>query len=164
MPSLYQIDAAILQVIEAGFYVDEETGEIFEPADLEALEADRNAKLESVACFIKNLEADAQALKVEAQALTERKAAKERKAERLREYLANSLQQAGQAKFETARCALSFRKSEAVEITDEAVLPEQFRTIKQTETINKAAIKKAIKGGEQVQGAALVSRQNLQIK
>lgn len=165
MASLYEIDSNILAVLHGGFVVDEETGEIlFDAGDLEALEAERGAKLESIACFIKNLDADAAALKAEEKALAERRQAKERKAQRLREYLAASMQQAEQTRFETARCALSFRKSESVEILDAEVLPADLVNIKQTIAPDKAAIKKLLKAGEVVEGAQLVERQNLQVK
>ena len=165
MASLYEIDSNILAVLNGGFVVDEETGEIlFDAGDLEALEAERGAKLESIACFIKNLDADAAALKAEEKALAERRQAKERKAQRLREYLAASMQQAEQTRFETARCALSFRKSESVEILDAEALPADLVNIKQTIAPDKAAIKKLLKAGGVVEGAQLVERQNLQVK
>jgi hypothetical protein len=163
MPTLYELDRAICAVLENGFHVDEETGEVFfEGEDLEALEAERSAKLEAVACFIKNLDAEAAAIKAEETALAARRKAKEAKAERLRAYLANSLQNAGESRFETARCALSFRKSEAVEIMDESLLLPDYVSFKKVP--NKAALKRALKNGAQLKGARLIVKQNIQVK
>ena len=164
MPSLYELDARLSALIESGFAVDDETGEVFfVEDDLEALEAERAEKLEAVACFIKGLDAEAAAIKAEEKALEARRKAKEAKAERLRVYLAQSLQRAGESRYESARCVVSFRKSEAVEVWDADELPEEY--MKQAApTPDKAAIKKALKAGEAVNGAQLITRQNIQVK
>lgn len=163
--SLYEIDKAVFTVLDDGLVVDEETGEIVFDADkLDALETKRNTKLEAVALYIKSLEAEAAAMKAEEKALAERRAVREKEAERLRRYLSDSMQALGDTKLETARVALSFRKSESVVIEDQAALPVEFLKVKMTETPDKTAIKKAIKSGATVEGAALVENKNLQIK
>lgn len=163
--SLYQIDNAVLTVLEDGLVFDEETGEIlFDPDNLDELEVERNAKLEAVALFVKSLEAEAAAMREEERKLAERRGRNERKAERLRRYLSDSMLALGDTKLETARVALSFRKSESVVIEDQAALPVEFLKVKMTETADKAAIKKALKAGQQVAGAQLVENKNLQIK
>ena len=162
MAKLYEIDRRILQVIESGFAFDEDTGEVWEAEDLEALEAERNEKLEACALYIKNLEADAAAIRAEETALAERRRAKERRAESLRSYVAASMKSAGQSSLETARCSLRFRRSEAVEVTDAEALPYEMKSFKATP--NKAAIRKALKAGHEVAGARLVENQNLQLK
>ena len=162
--SLYALDQAVITVLENGLVFDEETGEVlFDEDNFAALEGERNAKLEAVALYVKSLDAEAAAMKAEEKALAERRAVRERKAERLRKYLADSMTLFGDTKLETARCSLSFRKSEAVEITDANRL--RLDLWKQpAPQPDKAAIKKAIKAGEVVEGAQIVTRQNLQIK
>lgn len=163
--SLYEIDKAVVTVLDDGLVFNEETGEIvFDVENLDALETERNTKLEGVALYIKSLEAEADAMKAEEKALAERRAVREKKAERLRRYLSDSMQALGDTKLETARVALSFRKSESVVIEDQAALPVEFLKVKMTETPDKTAIKKAIKAGATVEGAALVENKNLQIK
>lgn len=165
MASLYELDQAVLTVLDNGLIFDEETGEILWDEDnFNQLEMERNDKLESVALYIKSLDADAAAIKAEEKALAERRSIKEKKADRLRGYLAFSMQSFGDTKLETPRVALSFRKSEHVEIEDENLIPLDFCRQKVTVTPDKTAIKKAIKNGETVNGATLVERQNLQIK
>lgn len=161
--SLYEIDQAVLSVLENGLVFDEETGEVlFDEDNFEQLEGERNAKLEAVALYVKSLDAEAAAMKAEETALKKRRETRERKAERLRTYVADSMTLFGDPKIETARVALSFRKSEAVEITDANALRPDFW--KYTAAVDKSAIKKAIKAGEVVEGAAIITRQNLQIK
>ena len=59
---------------------------------------------------------------------------------------------------------LSYRKSEAVVLTDEAVIPDEYKKEKLTVSIDKTEIKKALKAGTEVPGAVIEVRQNLQIK
>lgn len=159
---LYEIDTAILECI------DTETGEICDFERLEELQIERDKKLENVALYIKQLNAEADALAAEEKALKERKAAKQAKAARYSEWLGQALE--GNA-FETARVRLSFRKSEPVEIEDEFAVVEyceknnldQCLKYKMPE-VSKAEIKKLITAGHEIPGAVLTEKQNLQIK
>lgn len=162
--SLYELDQAVLAVLDNGLVFDEETGEVlFDEDNFDQLEGERESKIEAVALYIKGLEAEAAAIKVEEKTLADRRAVKERKAERLRRYVSDSMTLFGDNKIETARVALSFRKSEAVEITDATALRADLWK-QPAPTPDKTAIKKAIKAGEVVEGAEIVTRQNLQIK
>ena len=64
--TIYEIDQAIMEC------VDLETGEIIDTEQLDKLQMEREKKLENVACWIKDLKAEAEALKNEKQALAER--------------------------------------------------------------------------------------------
>ena len=156
---LYEIDNAILECI------DLETGEIIDTEQLDKLQMERDTKLENVACWIKDLKAEAEALKNEKQALAERQRVAENKAESLKKWLAYALQ--GE-KFKTPKCAISFRKSEAVEVTDEGLNNlmkehDELLTYKAPEP-NKTAIKQALKDGLNVEGVQLVQNISTIIK
>lgn len=164
MASLYELDQAVLTVLESGLIFDEETGEIiWDEENFAQLEMERTAKLESVALFIKNLEADIAAMKAEEQTLAKRRSVKEKKAQWYRHYLSESMRSFGDTKLDTPRCVLSFRKSEFVEITDESKIRADLWK-KADPKPDTAAIKKALKSGEAIEGAVLKERQNLQIK
>ena len=109
--TLYEIDKEIQALIT-------EDGEIEDIERFDALAMERDKKIENVGCWIKNLDAEAAAIRKEEIALAERRHRLESKAERLTAYLDHAL--AG-AKFESPRVAISYRKSKAVEIQDEAV-------------------------------------------
>lgn len=67
-------------------------------------------------------------------------------------------------KFSTERVSVTWRKSEAAEyIGDLSSLPEEYLRRKEPE-IDKTALKKALKAGEVIEGASLVTRNNMQIK
>lgn len=163
MASLYELDQAVVTILENGLVFDPETGEIlWDEENFAELEIHRTEKIENVALYIKGLESDAAAIRAEEKALAERRNVKEKKAERLRDYLTRSMEAFGDTKLETPRVALSFRKSEAVEIEDETLISQDFINYKRT--VDKAGIKKALKAGKYVHGAQLVERKNLQIK
>ena len=160
--NLYQINEAIYSL------VDPETGEILDYEAFEALQMEKDQKLENVALWYKNLVAEAEAIKAEKNILADREKKCKEKAESLKKYLAQAL--AG-TKFKTARVECSFRTSTKVEIKDEAAFikameeSQHFEYLKfKAPEINKTAITDAIKSGLTVEGAELVKNQNIQIK
>lgn len=155
MSTLYQIDAGIMACI------DQETGEIIDGEQLDALMMAREEKLEGIACWVKNLESDIEAYKAEKKAFEERIAAAERRRDGLKSYLANVLK--GQ-KFSTRKCFVSFRSSKAVEITDESALPELYVRVKTVREPDKKAIGDALRKGEAIGGAKLIENTSVNIR
>lgn len=161
--TIYEIDNAIIDAYEKA--VDPETGEVIDEdlfSSIEQLQMDREQKCENVACWIKDLQGDAEKIKAEAKNLAARAKAAENKAERLKAYLEWALD--GQ-KLKTPRCSISYRISKAVEIDSEALafMPERFLRFKDPEP-DKKAIGDAIKAGEQIAGCKLVDKVSMIIK
>lgn len=152
--NLFEIDNAILSC------VDLESGEIIDTEKLDQLQMERDRKIENIACWIKNLTAEAEALKKEKQALAHRQTVAENKAESLKRRLASYL--AGQ-KFSTSKVAISFRKTSSVNVTDIEQIPEEFLKYADP-TVDKPAIKSAIKAGAVIAGAEIVEGQSISIK
>lgn len=157
--NLYEIDQEILNL------VDEETGEITDIDKLNNLCIEKNKKLENIACWIKNLVSDVKELEEEIKVLNTRKTVAKNKADRLKRYLSNVL--AG-AKFETAKCSVSYRKSESVEIeegfTDWAEQHYPDIVTYSEPKIDKRTVKDMIKSGEPMEFAHIVEKTNIQIK
>lgn len=152
--TLYEINEEILNC------VDTETGEIIDPEKLSQLQMDFDDKVEGIALWIKDLLSDAAAIKAEKDKLNERQKVCENKAKNLKEYLSGFL--AGQ-KFKTPRVAISYRKSESVNVSDIWKIPDDYLKYKDPEP-DKTAIKAAIKSGQIIDGAEIVVNQNIQIK
>lgn len=162
---LYEIDNKLRALLEATV-IDEETGEIldgFDPEKIAQLNLKRDKKLEGIAIYIKELEAEAEDLKAEVKNLKERADRKLKKVESLKNYLSTSLLGNNQFKFETSKVALSFRKSEAVEANEDQV-PKKYFKKKIEYALDKVGLKKLLKAGIKIKGAQLVEKQNLQIK
>lgn len=158
--TIYEIDNEIMSCI------DMETGEVIDTDKLNELQMERDAKVENVALWIKELKAEAEAIKNEKQALAERQRVAENKAESLKNWLAYAL---NGEKFKTAKCSISYRNSESVEVTEEGLEAlmrehEDLLTYKAPEP-NKKAIKDAIKNdGLTVAGVQLVQKTSTIIK
>lgn len=152
--TIYEINEQILNCI------DLETGEIIDIDRLNDLQLERDTKIENVACWIKELKAEAEALKAEKMAFAKRQQVAENKMESLKKYLAYALD--GQA-FKTTRASVTFRKSQAVEIDDIYKLDENYLRYKEPEA-DKTAIKEALKAGKTVAGATLVENTSVIIK
>jgi hypothetical protein len=161
---LYDINNEIL-VLEHHMEVAEDAGEAAPQVwknHLDELKIDRHLKIEGCAVMIKNWTALAESIKAEEQALKRRREILENRAEWLKNYLQYNLKPG--ERYNAGRVELAWRKSEAVEITDEFKVPDQFIKIEQVSKIDKLAIKENIKAGEEVPGAVLVTRQNLTVK
>lgn len=161
--TLYEIDAGIQELLSE---VDPETGELItDYVALDALLMEREAKIENIVLFIKNLSSDVRELKAEEAALAERRKKAEKKAERLREYVSHAL---GGERFQTPRCCVSFRKSTALELGEGFTewAKEHADTLlryKEPEP-DKAAIKAALAGGAEIPEAKLVQNTTMTIK
>ena len=154
--NLYEIDLAIEEC------VDQETGEVIDIEKLEALEMERDSKISGIACWIKNLKAEAEAVKVEKQNLAKRQQVAENKAESLKEYLTAYL---NGAKYKDARVSISYRKSTTVEIDEDVdlkTLPEDCQKI--TIEPRKTVLKKKLEDGQEFDGVRLVENSNIQIR
>lgn len=151
---LYEIDQAIMDCI------DMETGEVIDEELLNGLQMERDAKIENVALWIKELKAEAEALKAEKMAFAERQKVAENKMESLKKWLAYAL---NGEKFKTVRASVTFRTTEKVEVADIFKLDENYVRYKDPEA-DKDAIKKAIKSGQVVAGATLVPSTSVIIK
>ena len=163
MRALYDIDAAILAC------VDQETGEIFDPEQLDALQMERAQKLEGVALWIKDLKAEAEAVKAEADKLNARKKAIDNKVESLKTWLLYAL---GGEKLKTARCNVYQTHSQKVVIDDEKAMidmlmsspfGEKFLRMKEPE-IDKNALKDSLKQGYEYEFAHLEETEGLVIR
>ena len=163
MKPLYEIDQAILDC------VDLETGEILDPEKLDALQMEREQKLEGVALWIKDLKAEAEAVKAEADKLTARKKAVENKIDGLKQWLLYAL---NGEKLKTARCNVYQTHSQKVVIDDEKALVdmlmtspfgEKFLRVKEPE-IDKNALKDSMKQGYEYEFAHLEQTESVVIK
>lgn len=160
---LYEIDQAIEDVIEKGFVVNEETGEvIFDESNLEEL---RNAfadKLEACGIYAKETEAMAAAIKAEEQALAKRRKALESKAASLKTYMLRYMTYHGETSIETARVKITTRRTSRVIVSDADALPDDLVAVVTERKPDKRKIKAALQSGE-VPGAQLVTDRTLKV-
>lgn len=163
--TLYEISNDYINFITAV-----ENGEIPEEAiqdTLDSIEGEFNEKIESIACLIKNINAEAEAIKLEADNLKQRADAKIRHSERLKEYLLSALEATDKKKVETTRAVVSWRPTESVLIENDEQFCEMYPCLaKETVSIKpiKSEVKKAIKAGQTLDGAVIVVSKSLSVR
>lgn len=166
--SLYQMTTDFRRLLEAI-----ENGEIPEEAiddTLEAVSGSWEERADAVISAIKNLKAEADAIRTEELSLAERRKRKDKVIDRLKEYFTVSLHSIGRERYESARHLVSFRKSAPLKITDVdafisyAMLnhPEAVR-IKEILEPDKDAIKELLKTVE-LPYCVIEEKYNMQIK
>lgn len=139
--------------------IDLETGEVITVEEAMArLEMAREEKIENAALAVKNLTAQAAAIKAEEERLSKRRKTLEAKAEGFKGYLVAALtrEDGTSEKFTTARAAVTVKMNPArVVISDEKLLPEVFFREIIDRRPDRAQIKEVLSRGIEVPGAAL---------
>jgi hypothetical protein len=159
--NLYEIDQKMMEAFTAA--VDPETGEIVDEemkSAFDQLTIDRDQKIENICLFIKNLRAEAVALKAEKEAFAAREKASENKAESLLRYLKGYLN--GEP-FKTTRATVTWRKSKSVKIEDLSMISADYLSWPDP-VPNKMKIRQVLAAGGLVPGAELVENQSMTVR
>lgn len=161
--NLFAIDEAITNCVKLDGrdeWIDVTTGEIIDTDALDALKMERDKKIRNIACWIRNLESDEAQLAEQIKIFQARKKAAENKRESLKSYLASFL---NGAKWKNKEVNISWRKSDAVEVTDMSKLSSYYLRYKEPE-VNKTLLKNDLKAGIKLDGAVLAEKNNIQIR
>ena len=151
-----------------------DAGEIPEDAvadTLDGIEGEFEQKADNIACLIKELRLEAQAIKEEADRLTARQRQKQAAADRLARYLQAHMQAMGKGKIETARNRITIKKNPvSCKILDEDTvlgflqLHGMADCYKQETTIKKRELLMRLKDGDEIPGAELDVSERIEIK
>lgn len=159
--TLYQCAADVQAALD--YYFDSET----EREDtLEAVIGQFEVKAQSVIAYIKNQEITEKMLEEHIRQMTGKLKAAKARNQSLKDYLERNMLAAEikEIKADDGTFKASFRKSKAVDVFDESQIPAEFMRERVTVVPDKTAIRKAIESGQEVAGAKIEERQNLQIK
>ena len=145
-----------------------ESGEISEeeiPDSLDAIDCEFPAKAHQVAIVIANISAPLDAIDHHIELLKAKKQAISNKADRLKHYLADSMEATGTKKVVGDIFTINLAAGSPRVIADVDALPDEFVRVKTTLTADKTAIKKAINEGVDVIGASIeIGPKSLRIK
>lgn len=164
--TIFDIDQQIDELLCGS--IDEETGElIFNEAALDALQMERDRKVEACALAYKNHLAAAAAIKAEIDAMKVRMEREQKTAERAAAFLDRVLAGTG---FSTPKVEVKFTKSTTTEVQDEFVAwaEEHWKELltykpAPAPTPNRKAIAAAIKEGKEVPFASREEHVNIKI-
>lgn len=123
-------------------------------------------KSTSIIGYVRNLDLTSEAIKNEIDRLTTMKKAIDNKNIKFKEYVKQNMEELELQKIDTELGTLSVTKNPAsVEVYDENMISDEYKKEKLTVSIDKTAIKNAIKNGKEVQGARLIEdKTSLRIK
>lgn len=161
---LYEVSQQLLDAINRGYVVDEETGEVLEREEAqEILTATLAEKVDAYAHIIYEKEAEAEKINELAKRMTARAKALENSAKWLKRQLLEVTKQQG-GKIKTGYNAVSVRNTPSVSVEDMEKLPAQYIKVKVERTPDKMELLKALKAGEEINGAELVYNESLQMR
>jgi chromatin segregation and condensation protein Rec8/ScpA/Scc1 (kleisin family) len=134
---------------------------------LESLSGDLEIKATNVAMFIRNLEANADAIKAAEKQMADRRKAIENKAERIKEYLLQNMVRTGITKIECPFFKITVRDNpESLVIESDKNIPlEYYNQPPPPEMVlDKMKLKKDLQMGVVVDGCKLESKKRVEIK
>ena len=167
MRKLYEINKSIEDLLNA--VTDPETGEVVDLDALDDLLMEREQKIENVALYAKDVNAEWVAVTHEIMILQQRADRLKNTEDGLKIYLSNAL---NGEKFKTSKCDIGFRKSESADVDDEFVAwasdiencALHFLRKRETVSADKEKIKKYLKSGGKLEHCKLVTKYNISIK
>lgn len=145
--TLYEIEEKLYQRLNEGIAFDDETGEVYTELDLQKL---LDEKMDDYCLFMKNEQAEIEALKNEKKSLDKRIKAKEKKQEYLKNALMEFMERHDMKKHETSKYVVSTRKSKRLIIDNADAIISEYRNnpdvVKVNYEVNKITVKKNIVG------------------
>ena len=168
---LYEYAAEFAELFDA---LDDMGGEDMEQAwfdTLESIEAEFDDKAENVIAYIKELKAQAAALKEQEEAFKARRKSKENHAERLKKYLLDCMNATDRVKIDRPMgCASVRNNAESPRFADEEkfimwAIANADELLNYAEpTISKTRVKEYLKAGGEIPGVTLERSQSIVIK
>ena len=147
-------------LIDNGF--DPETGEIYSDEFINELIAEREQKIEAIACYYKDVDKFENGAKEEIERLRAEIERCEKKKDWAKRYIQMNMD--ASEKINTVRCKVGFRSSKSVVIDNLEEIPTEFKRETVKVDAKKDDIKKAIESGVEVAGAHIQQNQNIYIK
>jgi hypothetical protein len=161
--SLYNIKEEALQLYHK---LDEAGGELSEELEL-ALQINENelqTKSVSYVGIIKSIESETIAAEEEVKRINNIIKRNKNIVDKLKGNIKDAMITYNIDEIKTPIITVKFRSSKSIVIDDLEALPMTLKTVKVTTSADKKAIKDLINAGKEVEGARLVTNQNLQIK
>ena len=122
-------------------------------------------KIENIIKYIKNLEAEAEALEKESKRLNDRKVRTLKKVENLKNYLKDFTNTLDSKKYNTGIFNISIRKNAAAIIIEYVFLvTEEYCKTEFIRKVDKIALKEKLKAGEIIEGVKLQQSESIIIK
>lgn len=169
---LYELTADFAELFDEFENLEDEDSQQAWFDTLDGIEQEFEVKAESIAVYIKELNAESEALKQEEDRLKARRKANDSRINSLETYLKNCMNQIGRTKINAIKASISIRNNaESAQFDNEKDFIkmcmknglDDYLRFKEPE-INRTAVKEALKAGTKLPGALLGRTQSLIIK
>lgn len=121
-------------------------------------------KVNSYCQIIRELDGDNTAIRAEIERLKKRIEHNTTSIDRMKQALDSFMTASGKKKEKTPFFSVSYRKSQSVDILNEADIPQEYIKVKTETAPDKVAIKAALKAGEAIPGCQLKDTESIQIR
>ena len=132
--------------------------------EIEISQKELYKKTESYSWAIKEIDGEISIIKEEIERLQGLINSRDKAIKRMKDVILNAMETFEIDKIETPLIKISIRESEAVEVINEAQIPDIYFSEKTTKMLSKTMIKEAIKSGASIDGAIIKTNKSLQIK
>lgn len=158
--TLYNIDREIVSIINNA----DENGEI-DSAAFDALQMAKKDKVLNIVRFMSSMSGNVEMIEAEMERLRVLKKAIEKRNDSLKEYVKRSMEIEGITKLDLGTFVVSVcNNAPSLVVDDENKIDPKFKKVVETVSIDKMAIKDAMKSGEIIDGCHLQSSTSLRIK
>lgn len=163
--NLYAIANQYQEILDKTF--NQETGEVNQNAMalLELVKDNMQEKGVAIASFIKNIEAERDAIEQAKKAMAEREARLDRRVNYLSQYLQSNMERCGIHEIKCAFFSIKLKKCPiSVDIFNESALPDAYKKVKSVVSVDKVKLKEEILAGVTIPGATLKQNMRLEIR
>lgn len=163
--NLYSIANQYQEILDKTF--DDETGEVNENAIalLEIVKDNIKDKGIAIASFIKNIDAEREAIEKAKKAMAEREARLDRRVSYLTSYLQSNMERCGINEISCPYFVVKLKKCPiSVDISNENEIPDDYKKVKSVVSVDKMKIKEEILAGVIIPGATLKQNMRLEIR
>jgi predicted nuclease with TOPRIM domain len=161
---LYQLANDYQQAMDELSAIDDLSEEILRDT-LDGLAGDLEQKSLQIAAYIKNIEAEASAIKEIEESRKDKRQRLERRLAKLKDYLKFNLERCNIKKISSPELDIAIQKNPySLVIEDANLIPAEFIHVKEEVVIDRVLIKQALKDGAHVPGIRLESSNRLSIK
>lgn len=160
--TLYELNAAYMNVLDL---IEDGAEEDVIETVLKNLDDEIENKADSYAIVIKKIESSIDMISEETKRLNAKKRTLSANVDRMKRLLEESMILQDKKKFKTDKFSFNVQKNPlSVKILSEDEISEDFKEIVETVKIDKKAIIKAFKDGEEIKGAEVIQTESLRIR
>ena len=163
MANIFDISERYLNIIDL-LSDDFVEPEVLEEA-LASINEEFETKADSIVYVLRALQADTEVLKREEERLAKRRKAIDNNINNLKGTLEAMMRYTGKTKFKTTLNSFAIQKSKAsVQVIDESLVPDEYKTYEQVCKVDKVSIYNDIKAGAEISGIELKENESLRIR